>query len=104
MRQVLVKYCGGCNPEIDRSKIVREIKAGLPADIELVTKVDHAADLGIMMAGCTVNCLDREEIRKLAKEWIIVSSNYINLFPFNKDELSAQVIQKIMQYWPASES
>lgn len=101
MKQVLVRYCGGCNPEIDRSKIIREIKSGLPPHIELVTKAgNQAADLGIMMAGCSSNCVDREEIRKLAKHWIVVSGNYVNLFPTNKDQISTQVLQQIKQYLP----
>lgn len=104
MRQVLLRYCGDCNPEINLNTIIREIKEGLPADIEFVAKAtDHAADLGIMMVGCTHNCLDREEIWILAKQWITVCSNYINLFPVENDTISAQVIKKIMECLPDSD-
>lgn len=97
MKQVLVKYCGGCNPEINRSKIVREIKAGLPENIEIITKpTGQTADLGLMVAGCSSNCLDREEIRQLAKHWIIVSGSNVNLFPTDKDLIARRVVKEII--------
>ena len=99
MMQILLKYCGGCNPDINRSKIVDEVKRGLPPDINLVSKVlSEPADLGIMMSGCPSSCLNRDEILQLAKQWIIVSGNYVNYFPVDNDKLAAYIIQKILDY------
>lgn len=105
MRQVLIRYCGDCNPEINLPKIIREIKEGLPADIKLVLKTtEHPANLGIMMVGCTRNCLDQEKIWILAKQWITVCSNYINLFPVEKNTLSTEVVKKIIECLPNLDS
>lgn len=103
MKQVLLKYCGGCNPDINRSKIVSEVKCGLPPDIELVSKATaEKAEVGIMMSGCTTTCLDREEIRQLARQWIIVGGNNVNYFPVDNDKLADQIIKKILACLPAS--
>lgn len=98
MRQLLVKYCGGCNPEINRSKVVREIKTGLPQDVEFITKsTGETADLGLMIAGCSSNCIDREEIRHLAKHWIIVSGRNVNLLPTDKDLITRRAVTAIIE-------
>jgi hypothetical protein len=71
MRQVLLKYCGGCNPTINRSKIIAEVKRGLPPDVELVSKTeDQVAEVGIMMSGCSTTCLDREDADQIIKKII----------------------------------
>ncbi|MGS0765712.1 hypothetical protein [Syntrophomonas curvata] len=97
IKPILLKYCGGCNPVINRSKVVDEIKYGLPSDMMLTCK--EAAEkpgLGIMMCGCSSACLDRDEIRQLADEWIIVSGSNVDLFPIDTDELSIHIIKKIV--------
>ena len=97
MKQVLLKYCVGCNPDINRSKIVSEVKRGLPPDIELVSKATaEKAEVGIMMSGCTTTCLDRDDVRQLAKQWIIVGGNNVNYFPVDNDKLADQIIKKIL--------
>ena len=105
MRQVLLKYCGGCNPDIDRSNIISEVKRGLPPDTELVSKTTaEKAEIGIMMSGCTTTCLERDDIRQLAKQWIIVSGNNVNYFPIDNDKLAGQIIRKILACLPAADN
>ena len=102
MKQVLLKYCGGCNPDINRSKIVSEVKRGLPPDIELVSiATAEKAEVGIMMSGCTTTCLDRDDVRQLAKQWIIVGGNNVNYFPVDNDKLADQIIKEILACLPA---
>jgi len=101
MRQVLLKYCGGCNPDINRSKIIAEVKRGLPPDVELVSKTtDEVTEVGIMMSGCSTTCLDREDVRKQAKQWIAVGGNNVNYFPVENDQLADQIIKKIIACLP----
>ena len=37
MKQIGVKFCGGCNPEINRSELFKELKRTLPEGYQLVT-------------------------------------------------------------------
>ncbi len=103
MRQVLLKYCGGCNPDINRSKIIAEVKRGLPPDVELVSKAaEEVAEVGIMMSGCSTTCLDREDVRKSAQQWIVVGGNNLNYFPVENDQLADQIIKKILACLPSA--
>jgi hypothetical protein len=98
VKTIIIKYCGGCNPVINRSKIVDEVKQGLPPDISLVKEqTPKKPELGIMMCGCSSACLDREEIRRLAPKWIVVGGNYVDLFPVNPDRISLRIIQIIRE-------
>lgn len=102
MNRVLLKYCGGCNPEINRSKIIAEVKRGLPPDIELVGKTaDEKAEVGIMMSGCSTTCLDREDVRKSAKRWIIVGGNNVDYYPVDNNQLTDHIIRKILACLPS---
>jgi hypothetical protein len=98
VKTIIIKYCGGCNPVINRSQIVNELKQSLPPDISLVNdQTPKKPELGIMMCGCSSACLDREEIRRLAHEWIVVGGSYVDLFPVNPDQISLRIIQIIQE-------
>ncbi len=53
MRRMGVKFCGGCNPQIERTRFVDELKKKLPEDLCL-THSDNTEkwELGIMVCGC----------------------------------------------------
>ncbi len=38
VKEIGLKYCGGCNPVIDRSVLVQEIRKLLPPECKLVTE------------------------------------------------------------------
>ena len=48
-----IKYCGGCNPIINRSKLVKEVINALSKEVD-VEIVDNDADVGILVGGCQV--------------------------------------------------
>lgn len=52
-----VKFCGGCNPGYERSKIVKRICAKFPqVEIEPVRE-ESAYDLILLISGCHAECL-----------------------------------------------
>jgi len=53
-----VKYCGGCNPEIDRGRLVREVKAVI-GDLVNFDSFE-SPDLLLLVNGCAHACLDEE--------------------------------------------
>jgi hypothetical protein len=60
--RLAVKFCGGCNPALEREDIARKIREGLPAS-EWVSW-EEGADLVLIINGCTTACAEREEIQK----------------------------------------
>jgi 4-hydroxybutyrate CoA-transferase len=69
-----IKYCGGCNPHIDRTKLALEIEKLLPSEYSLTT--DHTFNpwnIGILICGCPTSCADKPDVRGLARKCIVMA-------------------------------
>ena len=63
MRKLAVKYCGGCNPAIDRTELAGKLAVLLAernADWKLVTLKDNAYDAVLLVNGCPVGCVQKQ--------------------------------------------
>jgi hypothetical protein len=100
MKCVGVKYCGGCNPHIERSKFVDELKKILAEEMHLtVCRGQEKWELGILVCGCATACADRPEIRELAPEWILVAGPNVDIEPTPVAEMARVVALKIRKYF-----
>ena len=90
-----IKYCGGCNPIINRSRLVNQVKDELQkkTNIEIV---DKDADVGLLVGGCQVCCPNLSQIEDQAKQWVIVGGNLVDYLPVSIDQLPAKVAEKIL--------
>jgi 3-hydroxyacyl-[acyl-carrier-protein] dehydratase len=96
MRLIGIKYCGGCNPFIDRAKLVSEIGKVLSPKYSLTTEPpSNPWDIGIMVCGCSSACVDKPEIRKLARQWIFVAGKSIDLENAPEEKLADIAAEKI---------
>ena len=96
MRLIGIKYCGGCNPLIDRAKLVCEIGKALPPEYSLTTESSsNPWDIGIMVCGCSSACADKPEIRNLARKWIIVAGNSVDLGNIPEEKMADVIVRKI---------
>ena len=95
---VRVRYCGGCNPEIDRGRLVKELEAHNRADGDVVTFVGRAevGDLLLLINGCPRACLEEDDpgLGQTGK-WISVQGERVDLEAVPEEELSHVVWQKI---------
>ena len=56
-----LRYCGGCNPQIDRSRIVTELRASLQkmgVEVDFTSEMDRPVDLVLLVNGCQHACLE----------------------------------------------
>lgn len=91
-----IKYCGGCNPVIDRAKLVQEIKKLLPDEFSLATdQSTNQWDIGILVCGCLTACADKPDFKNLARKWIVVAGNSIDRVATSERELAEIVLNKI---------
>lgn len=91
-----IKYCGGCNPHIDRTKLVQEIKILLPAEfIFTETTTKEQWNIGILVCGCPTACADKPDFKKLARKWIVIAGKSIDLDNMPEEELADIVVQKL---------
>jgi len=91
-----IKYCGGCNPSINRSKLVNQVldEVRSMTNIEIV---NDAADVGLVVAGCPVCCVNVQEIEDQADQWVIVGGNTVDHIQFPVDKLPEITLQKILE-------
>jgi hypothetical protein len=96
MVRIGIKYCGGCNPVIDRTRLVQEIDKLLPPDYCLLTDECQAPwDIGTLVCGCPAACCDNPEIRNLARRWIVVAGGSIDLELTPEEKMAMAIVQKI---------
>jgi hypothetical protein len=95
MKPIGIKYCGGCNPHIDRTKLVQEISKLLPPEYIFKTKQSSRWDIGIMVCGCPTACADKPEFKNLARNWIVVAGNSVDLHKAPEEKLAAIIVNKI---------
>jgi hypothetical protein len=69
--RLAVKFCGGCNPVLDRGHVARGIRDSLGADVYWVAW-EEKADLALVVNGCLTACADQEEIRKKATSLLVI--------------------------------
>jgi hypothetical protein len=97
MKRIGVKYCGGCNPVIDRSRLIDEIEKLLPQGFSLTADGNPSPwDIGIMVCGCSVACTDKPEIRNMATRWIIVGGSTVDLNAMPEEKMAQAIVQKII--------
>jgi hypothetical protein len=67
--RVRMKFCGGCNPVLDRSWIAQQIRVILENDIRWVG-AEEDADVVLILNGCLIACADRPEVRKQGRYYL----------------------------------
>jgi len=96
LHHIGVKYCGGCNPRIDRSGLIREIGELLPPGRRLVTGSNPERwDAGLLVCGCPVACADRPEVRQMTPCWIIVRGEMVDLESVPEDRIATVIAKKL---------
>jgi hypothetical protein len=98
MKQIGVKFCGGCNPQIDRSALLKELKAKLPAGYQLVTgSPAETWDKALLVCGCSAACADRPEVRKLSRDWVLVSGPMVDSREVPEKDLPRVLLERILE-------
>ncbi len=91
-----IKYCGGCNPLIDRQGLVRDIEKLLPPNLRLATDITPSPwKIGILVCGCPIACADRANIRGISKRWIRVGGASVDLDSMEIGEMASSIVRKI---------
>lgn len=98
MKQIGVKFCGGCNPQINRLAVIEDLRSILPEGCQLVTNLQRGSwETALLICGCPTACADRPEIRKLAHRWILVSGPMVDSIGVSEKELASIVAKKLLE-------
>jgi hypothetical protein len=63
--RLAIKFCGGCNPLLERGKLAIKVRQGL-SDSQWVSW-EEETDLVLIINGCPTACAERAEIQKNSK-------------------------------------
>jgi hypothetical protein len=94
---IRVRYCGGCNPEIDRGSLVNRLKEIVQSEgIRVEFGKDGEADWVLLVNGCPRACLE-EELPQTARplRCISVEGSHLDYRPVAEDELPQAVWETI---------
>jgi hypothetical protein len=91
-----LKFCGGCNPVINRAALVQEIEKLLPNGFKLsLGKPTDPWEKAILVCGCLVACANYPEVKALARHWILISGPMIDLEMVAEDNMAAVIVRKM---------
>jgi hypothetical protein len=96
MKLIGIKYCGGCNPHIDRTKLVQKISELLP-EYRFTTERSAQWEIGIMVCGCQTACVDKPEFKNLARKWIVVAGNSVETERAPEEKLAEIIVCRILK-------
>lgn len=91
--KVGIKYCGGCNPYIDRKLLTKRLRDKLEPDTYAFEYFDfHDCQVVVVLNGCNVGCA---EVQK-NKNSIIVSGSEIDGKQYLEESLPSEVIRRFI--------
>lgn len=75
---ILVKYCGGCNPRYDRSKIIKKLTEDFcTLNITTNSNSNKTFDYVLVLSGCMSSCANHKELNgKYGKMVVTRLSDY----------------------------
>ncbi|MBM4332552.1 MAG: hypothetical protein FJ117_15275 [Deltaproteobacteria bacterium] len=68
--RISVKFCGGCNPSMDRGAVAQIISRDL-ADVYWAPP-DEEVDILLIINGCLSSCAERPEVEEKAAKSLII--------------------------------
>jgi hypothetical protein len=94
--EIVVKYCGGCNCQIDRSKIISDVEVALPEGDRFTTDTANSPfGMGLLICGCMSACAWRPEMTVWAKRWVVVAGKTVDSREMPEDQIAAAILGKI---------
>jgi len=94
--KLLIKYCGGCNPSINRKELVNEVLnlLRLHTFVEVTTE---NADVGLIVGGCSVCCINIDNIKDQASELVVVGGSLVDYAKVPPDQQTVKVMQQVLE-------
>jgi len=100
MYSIGLRYCGGCNPQIDRSKVIENLKEGLKkarTEVDFTTDRQRAVDIVLLINGCIHACLEEKYLREGdSRHFISVKGEMVDGQYVKEDHIPEILIKKIL--------
>ncbi|MFP4452144.1 MAG: hypothetical protein ACLFNW_12465 [Desulfobacterales bacterium] len=101
MLKIKIRYCGGCNPEIDRSETAAQLREALKDRAEWTYDPQAEADVTLHLSGCAHACLDEETTSSETGPVVSIQGLRVNRQSVNSEELIFKVAEKLKVFGEA---
>ncbi|MBU2548654.1 MAG: hypothetical protein KKB20_09610 [Proteobacteria bacterium] len=95
--KIAIRYCGGCNPEIDREGLVRDLEAALGRDLPSWQTDHEPPDLLIEVCGCARSCPSSNDSDEGQCRKVVVAGPAIDGWPVEAGSLSAELERIVLE-------
>ncbi len=68
--RLAIKFCGGCNPLLERGQLAQKVRQGLSASQWV--SWEEESDLVLIINGCPTACAERAEIQKNSRGCLVI--------------------------------
>ena len=68
--RLAIKFCGGCNPLLERGQLAQRVRQGLSAPQWV--SWEEESDLVLIINGCPTACAERAEIQKNSRACLVI--------------------------------
>ena len=94
-----IRFCGGCNPEIDRGEIVERVLAILEGRVASTFDMQAAADCTLHVCGCAHACLDEQSKAEDPGPVVSIQGLRVNRNPVAPEELAVRAAEAILDFY-----
>lgn len=99
MADIGIKYCGGCNPLIDRARLAREVEELLGPEEKLVqVPAQSRLEAAVLICGCEIVCPDRPRLtgpQGPARKWIIIAGPSVDREHVAEEEMARVIVERL---------
>jgi hypothetical protein len=82
--RLAIKFCGGCNPAIERGQLAGIIRRDLADEVRWVA-AEEEVDLLLIICGCLTACADRTEVKEKAVQSLAIAGSTISIIQRKKN-------------------
>lgn len=97
--RIALKYCGSCNPLVDLTRVARRLSqmAEQRSDLEMVPASEENIDMVVILCGCHRACGNKEEVRALAKQSMVIAGESLEGRPVPEKSLPEAAEQALVE-------
>ena len=82
-----VRFCGGCNPSIDRIAVADEVRSQLDSN--------ERAEATLFISGCQRACASQHQLRTDDRAAVVVAGEYVDGRPAAAPRISVTVMERL---------
>jgi hypothetical protein len=100
--QVSIRFCGGCNPRIDRGRIARELRDIFESMGMKVIFNSKDADIVVYLSGCLSGCAWK--FYPADAPHVTVADHTVDTAAIDEDRIVPEVTRKVKEYYERLET